>query len=640
MQKKACLENVYSYNDQEIMSWSQFFPVFTDEMLDLYLNESSDAQKLEIAHHFAVDKVHNPRASKHIVCVSLFWKSANAEDDNFPLPTPDLLTNDYKLPSRVRYNFWEHYVQPLIEGAILVRKERPDIVLRIYLAADLQFLVADFVSLGCEIYQMKSSSLRHNPGAMWRFLALEEKDKLVTIIDSDRALYVLHDIERTETSIKSGLCFWRTPYFLNSAKHDNDPSFYRPINASHFGSTGGMEMQLLLQAFVWCNINGYFRASCLLGTPAQVEIKNSVFPSYGFDEWFLQAALFPRIATKGVLTFLSWDNHMLSHWHLLDIEYVTWSNPMSEIMYYGNAGFLDKYAMPNIDFIQPNEIFRKMLLNAKTSISHTVLKNSNLVSDESATMVVARYEENLDWLCSVTDDVNIVIYNKGTKITNKKILDRASRVVNIPNVGRESDTYLHHIQNFGDFGNDKWQIFIQGDPFPHNPKLLELLNSRKMWKSIQNLTSGYMDQCNIPPAILKDLEIDEWIGDVQLRTEQFSLWTMDMLKWSDVGGKRIMRDHSKFYGLQCGWNITGHFLEKCGLIDLAENAWSSDLGQFAYGAMFAVHSDLVCSIPESCLPAMRMLTQQHYSNGYVFERLWLHLFGLPFIHSKRFVENG
>lgn len=37
------------------------------------------------------------------------------------------------------------------------------------------------------------------------------------------------------------------------------------------------------------------------GTPAQVEIKNSVFPSYGFDEWFLQAALFPRIATKGGL---------------------------------------------------------------------------------------------------------------------------------------------------------------------------------------------------------------------------------------------------------------------------------------------------------------------------------------------------
>ena len=43
--------------------------------------------------------------------------------------------------------------------------------------------------------------VRHNPGAMWRSLALEEKTSLVTMCDSDRAPMAEPDILRTEEMV-------------------------------------------------------------------------------------------------------------------------------------------------------------------------------------------------------------------------------------------------------------------------------------------------------------------------------------------------------------------------------------------------------------------------------------------------------
>jgi hypothetical protein len=60
-----------------------------------------------------------------------------------------------------------------------------------------------------------------------------------------------------------------------------------------------------------------------------------VWPDYGFDEWFLQVALYPRAAFEGLLTFVpaSAKSQLLP----LDIEYTMWANPASEIQYFGWA---------------------------------------------------------------------------------------------------------------------------------------------------------------------------------------------------------------------------------------------------------------------------------------------------------------
>ena len=72
-------------------------------------------------------------------------------------------------------------------------------------------------------------------------------------------------------------------------------------------------------------------------------------------------------------------------------------------------------------------------------------------------LVISRYGENLDWLMKWRDEFDIIVYNKGDKIDNNNYT-----VVELPNYGRESQTYLHHIvQNYDSlyYGT----VFHQGD---------------------------------------------------------------------------------------------------------------------------------------------------------------------------------
>jgi hypothetical protein len=71
-------------------------------------------------------------------------------------------------------------------------------------------------------------------------------------------------------------------------------------------------------------------------------------------------------------------------------------------------------------------------------------------------IVVARYNEDISWL----DGINFkkTIYNKGE--------DDIEGSIKLPNTGRETQTYFHHIVNNYDKLDD-WTFFIQGNPFDH-----------------------------------------------------------------------------------------------------------------------------------------------------------------------------
>jgi len=71
-------------------------------------------------------------------------------------------------------------------------------------------------------------------------------------------------------------------------------------------------------------------------------------------------------------------------------------------------------------------------------------------------VVIARYNENIDWVKTVTH--NIYLYNKGG--------DNIPNSINLPNVGREAQTYLYHIvKNYEKL--DDYTVFLQGNPFDH-----------------------------------------------------------------------------------------------------------------------------------------------------------------------------
>lgn len=94
-----------------------------------------------------------------------------------------------------------------------------------------------------------------------------------------------------------------------------------------------------------------------------------------------------------------------------------------------------------------------------------------------ANYIIARYNEDIRWTRylqyynnNVDDDRAVVfIYNKGLpNITSH------NQIINLPNIGREGHTYLYHIVNNYNSPAKK-SVFLQGDPFPHSPFIMELL---------------------------------------------------------------------------------------------------------------------------------------------------------------------
>ncbi|RYD22661.1 MAG: hypothetical protein EOP88_07240 [Verrucomicrobiaceae bacterium] len=317
------------------MSWSDFYPVFEDSQSAEYEDVATGLEKSELEDWCAVSRRINERPARHRVSVSLFWKNLVAEERELAVVSREQMMDADRLGLISRYAPWDHYVQPLLKGAVLLQKARPDVVLRVYLAADLEFVIEDLVRAGCEVFLMKSASLRHNPGAMWRFLALEAADEWITVIDADRGLDIVADVERSEQAMAAGLGMWRTPYFFDVHRHRYHMGYYRPINACQFGARGGQPVQQLMKAFIWHNRRGTMRTTWQepgdRGEEKPSPIAATTWPSYGFDEWFLLAALYPRWAFEGVLTFFHWQDPQLGFCQTLDIEYVTWANPNSEV---------------------------------------------------------------------------------------------------------------------------------------------------------------------------------------------------------------------------------------------------------------------------------------------------------------------
>ncbi len=74
-------------------------------------------------------------------------------------------------------------------------------------------------------------------------------------------------------------------------------------------------------------------------------------------------------------------------------------------------------------------------------------------------IIVARCNEDVSWAQNI-DFADVVIYNKGS--------DEIAGSIPLPNVGRESGTYLRFIiDNYDDISPSTLYFFLQGNPFDH-----------------------------------------------------------------------------------------------------------------------------------------------------------------------------
>ncbi len=250
-------------------------------------------------------------------------------------------------------------------------------------------------------------------------------------------------------------------------------------------------------------------------------------------------------------------------------------------------------------------------------------------------IVLARYEESLDWIKNIPDDFDVFIYNKGARIESPDVIRRATRIIDRPNVGRESETYLHHMATEVK-GDQDFTVYAQGDPFTHSPDFISLLENWRDWNRLQPMSWQWRADRNIPPAaLLADYERNLG-GRLHVRPERFSLTTWGPIDFVDQGACGMGTVYRLVQGgLPEGINIAGHFLRLCKLDDIAVKAERHALGIFSYGAIFAARNDLVAALPRESLDAMtRISTAGVAAYGYIFERMWLHFLGAEFLLPK------
>lgn len=77
-------------------------------------------------------------------------------------------------------------------------------------------------------------------------------------------------------------------------------------------------------------------------------------------------------------------------------------------------------------------------------------------------VVVARFNEPLDWLSAVPEDWSVYVYNKGGQVD---VAERC-RLTEVANVGREAETFCRHNATVEP---DDWTVYLQGNPFDHCP---------------------------------------------------------------------------------------------------------------------------------------------------------------------------
>lgn len=251
------------------------------------------------------------------------------------------------------------------------------------------------------------------------------------------------------------------------------------------------------------------------------------------------------------------------------------------------------------------------------------------------TFVIARFEEDIGWVNQLPADARIFVYNKGAAIEAGILRRNDVQVIALKDAGRQSGTYLQHMMTGFDAGAaEDFTVFTGGDPFACAPHFLDLIEVSQRWRDVQPLALQRPSGTGIPPARLAEEDQRDWIDDLPVRPEHFSLGTWAPLAFDDDVARENGRAYRQKHLLPEGSNLARHFLEFVGLDELAAQAGAADIGVFSYGAIFAVRNRRIAGFLQTGrrhLGKMEILARADPDCDGIYERLWLHLFGEPFI---------
>lgn len=241
-------------------------------------------------------------------------------------------------------------------------------------------------------------------------------------------------------------------------------------------------------------------------------------------------------------------------------------------------------------------------------------------------IVISRYNENVDWIMNIPERYKIYLYNKGDRNIPKSVLDKVHQYCDLENIGKESDTYLLHM--LCNVENDhSFTVFSQGNPFDHSKDFLNLLSHDfpgDVW--------GYASQWkpNYPPETI----IQNYCNRTghKTRNEIFSLYHWGPIYSFDEGAFHISRLYFENFRVPNGTNIAADFFGRIGHTTIEQKARTATFGEFSYGAIFGVRNKIILNIEKDVYMSALAYVRSINMAGHIMERLWMHFFNHPFIY--------
>jgi hypothetical protein len=266
-------------------------------------------------------------------------------------------------------------------------------------------------------------------------------------------------------------------------------------------------------------------------------------------------------------------------------------------------------------------------------------------------IVIARYNEDLSWIKKLPKSIKITIYNKGND-------DIEHSFIKLPNIGRESHTYLYHIINNYDKLADQ-TIFCQGDSIFHSPGFLNLIKNRKLFEPVQPLSAFYWPEGEPPyyfynpPKHLLDETKNLWIKGSPVHVEYLdnNFVTKYPYFYSQYHYIKLVQLVKYYYNID---NVFKFFVERFRL----KNVDLDDLFPVCYAGLFSVNKNVILeNSVDFYNNIMSMLLYDfrfnvRYSNDYsivnksikpidwglFLEKLWLVIFNYK-KHNKHYITK-
>ncbi|KAI9700954.1 MAG: hypothetical protein M1820_006599 [Bogoriella megaspora] len=214
-------------------------------------------------------------------------------------------------------------------------------------------------------------------------------------------------------------------------------------------------------------------------------------------------------------------------------------------------------------------------------------------------IVVAHFNEDLSWLQPFTQ--NASIYSKGHSPTPS---DAYRQNTKLPNIGRESHTYLYHIVSRYDTLADI-TLFVQGSPSSvSSPRCHTNLTITQLRDKTMGMSAGEMMTFG-PEGNFK--RFDSWNG----------------IDWKDDVSHAHWLSHQNGNHLWADYTPAQFYLEAFG------HDHPASVG-YVEGAFFAVRASTICSRPralyEHLLDKFVQLDHVNPEIGHYMERFWGEIF--------------